>query len=65
MFFLVSNVRRNVIKRVHTESGLNYLTDTLTSAWDAMKANFGVSPSATAPHGWIAQYRYARLIIRS
>jgi len=52
----LSNVRRNVIKRVHTESGLNYLTDTLTSAWDAMKANFGVSPSATAPHGWIAQY---------
>jgi len=53
----LSNVRRNVIKRVHTESGLNYLTDTLTSAWDAMKANFGVSPSATAPHGWITPYR--------
>jgi len=53
----LSNVRRNVIKRVHTESGLNYLTDTLTSAWDAMKANFGVSPLATAPHGWIAPYR--------
>jgi len=55
----LSNVRRNVIKRVHTESGLNYLTDTLTSAWDAMKANFGVSPSATAPHGWLAPHRGA------
>ena len=43
-----------MIRRVHTETGLNYLTDTLTSAWDAMRANFGVSPAAAAPHGWVA-----------
>ena len=30
------------------------MTDTLTSAWDAMRANFGVSPAAAAPHGWVA-----------
>ena len=48
-----------MIRRVHSDTGLNYLTDTLTSAWDAMRANFGVSPSAAAPHGWVARpYRY-------
>ena len=51
----VGNVRRNVVRRVQHEGGLNYLTDTLTSAWDAMKANFGVSPAATAPHGWLSR----------
>jgi len=51
-----SNVRRNTVERLKTESGLNYLTDTLTSAWDAMRANFGVSPKAAAPHGWLTQY---------
>ena len=35
--FSVSNFRRNVVRRVHSETGLNYLTDTLTSAWDAMR----------------------------
>ena len=43
-----------MVRRVHTEAGLNYVTDTLTSAWDAMRANFGVSPAAAAPHGWVA-----------
>ena len=43
-----------MVRRVHTEVGLNYVTDTLTSAWDAMRANFGVSPAAAAPHGWVA-----------
>ena len=52
-----SNVRRNTVERLKTESGLNYLTDTLTSAWDAMRANFGVSPKAAAPHGWLTKYR--------
>ena len=51
----MGNVRRNVVRRVQHEGGLNYLTDTLTSAWDAMKANFGVSPAATAPHGWLSR----------
>ena len=53
----VSNFRRNVIRRVHTDAGLNYVTDTLTSAWDAMRANFGVHPTAAAPHGWLATRR--------
>ena len=39
---------------MHSEAGLDHLTDTLTSAWAAMRANFGVSPAAAAPHGWVA-----------
>ena len=50
----VSRFQRNIVRRVHTGVGLNTVTDTLTSAWDAMRANFGVSPSAAAPHGWVA-----------
>ena len=54
---LVSNVQRNTVQRLQTESGLNYLTDTLTSAWDAMRANFGVSPQSAAPQGWLTRHR--------
>ena len=53
-----SNVRRNTVKRLQSESGLNYLTDTLTSAWDAMRANFGVSQKSAAPHGWLTRHRW-------
>ena len=52
-----SNVQRNTVKRLQTDSGLNYLTDTLTSAWDAMRANFGVGQKAAAPHGWLTRHR--------
>ena len=53
-----SNVQRNTVKRLQTDSGLNYLTDTLTSAWDAMRANFGVGQKAAAPHGWLTRHRW-------
>mgnify|MGYP001199546184 CR=1 FL=1 len=33
-------------------TGINALSDTLTSAWDAMRANFGVSPANSIPHSW-------------
>ena len=46
------------MKRLQSESGLNYLTDTLTSAWDAMRANFGVSQKSAAPHGWLTRHRW-------
>ena len=46
------------MKRLQSESGLNYLTDTLTSAWDAMRANFGVSQKSSAPHGWLTRHRW-------
>ena len=32
--------------------GLNGLTDTLTSAWDAMRVNFGVPVAASKPSQW-------------
>ena len=32
--------------------GLNSLTDTLTSAWDAMRVNFGVPAAASKPSQW-------------
>ena len=51
-------MRRNTVKRLQSESGLNYLTDTLTSAWDAMRANFGVSQKSAAPHGWLTRHRW-------
>lgn len=49
-----SRLQSNLVRRVHTGAGLHSLTDTLTSAWDAMRANFGVEASAAAPHGWVA-----------
>ena len=51
------------MKRLQSESGLNYLTDTLTSAWDAMRANFGVSQKSAAPHGWLTRHRWPYILI--
>ena len=48
------------MRRVETGAGLNPLTDTLTSAWDAMRANFGLAGSAAVPHGWAAPAPHTR-----
>jgi hypothetical protein len=46
-------VRKNIFRRVQSSPQLNFLSDTLTSAWDAMRANFGVGPKASQPPGWV------------